>query len=138
MRTPVSSFSTHSTSTAYCSPATSGWSKWKTYMNFYGPDCTGQVGDFPNTSNENKLDFDTCSVTNGTGVDTLIRVRDHTSGLVEVGCNNDFNCGLSPANLKLSKVENVTLQTGMTYRVSIYLKNIGTQQHVTFNWNYHY
>ena len=106
-------------------------------MNFYGPNCPSMEGDFPNTSNENKLDFDTCSITNGTGIDTLIRVRDHSTGLIEVDCNNDFNCMLVPANTKLSKVTNVNLQTGMTYRVSIYLKSIGTQQHVTFNWNYH-
>lgn len=130
MRTPIGDFINQNNTIC----GATGWTKYKVYLPFDGPFKTPPVSvDYPNTSNGSKLTFDTCSVDNGS-IDTAVRVRENFGLMTELCCNNDTNCGLS--NATLSKCASVSLQTDKNYRVTIYLKNVGTQPNVTFNWLY--
>lgn len=132
MRTPIGDFINQNN--AICDAT--GWTKYKVYLPFDGPfKQSPKSVDFPNTSDGTKLTFDTCSVTNRSTIDTAVRVRKNFGSMSELCCNNNEpNC--QPSTL-LSRCASVPLQTNKNYRVTIYLKNFGSQPHVTFNWLYH-
>jgi len=138
MRTDIRDYSTHSTTLAIC--GATGWTKWKTYMIFYGANATDMTGDFVNTPNGSLLDVDTCSTENGTSLDTVVRVRENFGTLTQIACNNNANpaCALTPPNANLSNCKNAPVGTnGKQYRMSIYVKNVGTLPYVEFHWLYH-
>jgi hypothetical protein len=104
-------------------------------MIFYGANATGMTGDFQNTPPSGSLlDVDTCSTENGS-INTVVRVRENFGTLTQIACNND-GCA-APQNL-LSNCPNAPVgTTGKQYRMSIYVKNAGTQPFVEFHWRYH-
>src|SRR5688572_17088792 len=59
MQTDVNAFENHSSLNTVC--GSTGWTKWKTFVIFYGPNFTTMTGDFQNTPNGNQLDVDTWS-----------------------------------------------------------------------------
>jgi hypothetical protein len=113
--------------TISCSGTT--FTRIKTYSPF--PSST-----YPNLHNDPKLTINTCFGENGGSMNTAVVVRTNMAGFPEHSCNDAI---VPPFDLngELARCTNITLSAGTTFRASIYLKNMGSLENVTWSYLYH-
>jgi hypothetical protein len=116
-----------------------GFDRYKVYFPFYGPNASPQSGAFQNTSHSSNLDVTTCTNSNGTVLDTAIRIQGNWLGTPELACNNDTNCVGNPLLSFCTMALSTNASASNTYRATLYFKSatLGSGKTVTFLWNYH-
>jgi hypothetical protein len=123
---PIGKFTTQN-NTISCSVTT--FTRIKTYSAFPSPT-------YPNTDNDPKLTINTCFAENGMSVNTAVVIRTNTYQWPEHSCNDAIDPPFGP-NAALAMCTNITLSAGVTFRASIYLKNISGVENVTWSYLYH-
>jgi len=101
--------------------------RYKTYTPF--PSSTYPDGGEP------LLTVETCFPENGSTLDTAVVIKENTIFMTQVGCSDAQtpSCG---SNADLANCT-ITRTPGMTYRVTIYLKNVGSIDPVTWQYLFH-
>jgi hypothetical protein len=129
--------SSGNTCSSCCFPSSLGWDKYQTVTNFYfvGPYSTNTtylgVPCMANTNHYTNLVIRTCAASNGTNLQTGIRIQNLST--MAAFCRTN-NCG----NLTSNSVKMVTTPNRAVYGVQVFYKQstLGTNASIHVDWEY--